>query len=333
MSGVSYFQRFSQPENHATNNTLLLMRYFHQKSPRILEAAFSALMQEDLRIGWGFSQQTREAHGVPDALIVQAGYELHFETKRGGDLDRGQMERHIASIQLRGGARKILFGLTRSRILEKERIELVAKAKEASITFVAVTFSDIFGALRERCATHDVDLLEILDDYEDYLQSQNLLDRGEFMTVVACGTSLAENIKHRLYFEPPSRPSKAKSKFIGLYRDKCVRYIGRIACVVTGSLQGDAFQSVDAERGECGGADRARIASAIADCSYYPELKTEAMRYYLFDEFEETELRKVSKGGIWGPRRLSLSDWLNYASGAEYETRQVAAELSGKTFE
>ena len=33
LSRVSHFQRFSQPENHATNNTLLVLRYFYQSSP------------------------------------------------------------------------------------------------------------------------------------------------------------------------------------------------------------------------------------------------------------------------------------------------------------
>ena len=54
MSKVSYFQRFSQRENHATNNTLLVLRYLYQVSPLKLEQVFSELLEIQLSIGLTF---------------------------------------------------------------------------------------------------------------------------------------------------------------------------------------------------------------------------------------------------------------------------------------
>ena len=42
MSRVSHFQRFSQPENHATNDTLLLLRYFYQSSPFKIQSVLTS---------------------------------------------------------------------------------------------------------------------------------------------------------------------------------------------------------------------------------------------------------------------------------------------------
>jgi hypothetical protein len=51
MSRVSYFQRFSQRENHATNNTLLMLRQFYESSPFKIERVLNSLTDEDLPIG------------------------------------------------------------------------------------------------------------------------------------------------------------------------------------------------------------------------------------------------------------------------------------------
>ena len=150
MTKVSYFQRFSQRENHATNNTLLVMRLFYQQSPRKLAAALSELVGEELEIGLVFEQQVRSAASTPDALISQQPLELFFETKRCGELDKKQIKRHIKSIKEadRPYSRRILIGLTRTPISEADRNELSEQASKASITFAGMTFSGIVLALR-----------------------------------------------------------------------------------------------------------------------------------------------------------------------------------------
>jgi hypothetical protein len=59
MSRVSHFQRFSQPENHATNNTLLAFRFFYQSSPFKLQRVLTSLLESDLSIGLTFEQQIK----------------------------------------------------------------------------------------------------------------------------------------------------------------------------------------------------------------------------------------------------------------------------------
>ena len=60
MSRVSHFQRFSQPENHATNNTLLVLRHFYQSSPFKIQRVLTSLLETDLSIGLAFEQRFRQ---------------------------------------------------------------------------------------------------------------------------------------------------------------------------------------------------------------------------------------------------------------------------------
>ena len=336
MTKVSYFQRYSQRENHATNNTLLVMRFFYQQSPRKLEAALSELVGEELEIGLAFEQQVKFAASTPDALISQRPLELFFETKRGGELDKEQLMRHIESIKGsdRLHSRKILFGLTRTPISEVDRNEIFGQALKESITFVGTTFSDIVRALGECCEPHETDLHDILNDYEEFLVSENLMQIGEVMTVFPCGTSLKENVRYRLYFEPPARPSKFRSRFIGLYHEKCVRYIGRIRTVVVGKPGVDAVDVQSTEVGNPTAGELKRISDAVHACSYYPVLEEEWIRYYIFDELEKTEFRKSSKGGIRRATDFKLADWLECSpSRVGYNTADVAQLLRGRHFE
>jgi hypothetical protein len=98
LSRVSHFQRFSQPENHATNNTLLVLRYFYQSSPFKVQRVLTSLLDTDLSIGLSFEQQVRGDASVPDALIMQEPIRIFIETKRDGTVDTVQIRRHFESI-------------------------------------------------------------------------------------------------------------------------------------------------------------------------------------------------------------------------------------------
>ena len=86
-----------------------------------------------------------------------------------------------------------------------------------------------------------------------------LLHTGEIMSVFPCGMFIRANIRHRLYCEPSHRPSKAGSRFIGLYTDKCVWYLASIKTVVTGVWGPDGFAVNSTEKGVLSGEEAGRI--------------------------------------------------------------------------
>ncbi len=336
MARVSYFQRFSQKENHITNNTLLVMRYFYQSSPLKFGAILSTLIEENFEVGLIFQQQVKQSASVPDALIAQKPLALYFETKRGGDLDISQIERHIESIAniKAHETTNILFGLTSSPISVDITMDLQQKAKSKGIIFAPITYADIVSALREECLQHEETLKDILNDYEDYLVSENLLQLGDVMTVFPCGISLEENIRFQLYFEPAERPARHRSKFIGLYKHKCVRYLAAIHTIITGQTTSDGgFKINKIEKGQRSDEDINRIEGAIKACDYFPDFAMAEHRFYLFDALCETEINKTSRGGIWGARVFNLTDWLEYEDPAySYSCKEAALLLKKKTF-
>ncbi len=337
MSGISYFQRFSQRENHATNNTLLMLRHFYQHSPRKLNLVLSSLLDsEELDVGLIFEQQKKGTDSVPDATITQRAIEVHLETKRDGRLDKKQIRNHISTIQNSPqiGGQRILFGLTRSPISENDRKELRELAKKAAVTFRSITFAEVVDALRDACASHETELLDIVLDYESYLTSENLVQIGEIMTAVACTNSMEENRAFRLYYEPAHRSAKLRSKFIGLYTNKEIRYVGEVDKVVVGKIENGKFVTVQIEKGKINDDDMPRILGAIEASHYYPELGEMETRYYLFNAFQETSFVKNSKGGLFGTKHLNLKDWLQYENASKtYDAASAAILLRGKKWE
>ncbi len=335
MSRVSYFQRFSQRENHATNNTLLLIRHFYQSSPDKIERLFSELVEgEDLEVGLTFEQQIKlpDSSSIPDAHISQKPLEIYFETKRGGNLDHDQIKRHIDSISKkeRIHAKKILIGLTKTPIDKGTENELIEIAKKKGVIFVATTFKDIVSQLEKVRLDHETSLKEILEDYEEFLKEEDLLETGEIMFVPPCGTSYDENVDLRLYFCPPHRPARTHAKFIGLYRDKCIGHVAEIKTIVRGSVIDGEFQETEVEKGKLTEDERDRIERASVVCTYYPDVGLGETRYYLFDEIFKTEMIKVTKGGIQGPRMFNLSELLE--TERSLSAVEVAEQLRNRTF-
>lgn len=120
------------------------MRHFYQASPQKIAAVLSDLADDDFSVGLVFEQQIKLPNSVPDALISQPPMDVFFETKRGGDLDQKQIERHILSISqsVTHTSRKILFGLTKMPIDHDIQEQLESKAKSHKIIFIAITFAD-----------------------------------------------------------------------------------------------------------------------------------------------------------------------------------------------
>ena len=296
MTRVSYFQRYSQRENHVTNNTLLILRHFYQASPHKIRDVFSELADADISIGLTFQQQVKESSSVPDALISQESLSIYIETKLGAWLEPSQLTRHIESISgsVNDRSKRVLFGLTTEPIEKEVREELIKKSKE-----------------------------------------EGLLQVGKIMSAFACRISKSENLQYQLYFQDPVWPSKARSKFIGLYSDKTISHLAEISSVVVGyyTSEQEKFIEEDIEKGELSEEQECRIVEAAKACTYYGNFAEHSHRYYLFDEVHETNFYKSSPGPMRRLRDFNLVDCLDYENQKNYSAGDVAKNLQGKSWE
>ena len=330
MSRVSYFQRFSQPENHATNNTLLVLRYFYQSSPFKLQRLLTSLLEVDMSIGLSFEQQIQGEASVPDALISQEPLRIFVETKRYGKLDTVQIRNHCESIAKDGRHRgDVLIGLSKELVGEADRKAMLAEAAARGIIFVNITFSQIVEALKAQCADFERELLAIVEDYETYLTEEGLLDdRNRYLLIFPCGTSIAENAKFAIYYEPPARRLKKGYRYIGVYNKKTVAYVGVVQAIAVAAFAENGTVSFTEEMGRLTDEQKERVKATVTATPYY-ELAANPHRYYLVDEFAPTSARKVSSGGIMGHRYLELSKLAgSYNPKQDYTSAELAAILA-----
>lgn len=333
MSRLSYFQRYSQAENHATNNTLLIFRHFYRYSPLKLQQVLTALLDTEPSIGLSFELQVQGQQSVPDACIRQEPMNLYIETKRGEKLNVEQIQRHLESIKSKTSSQNnFLLGITKEPLSPNETEYLYRVAKHEGVTFATVTFSQIVQALSTQCAEYEVELKEILEDYSSYLGEEGLLEeRFNRMIVVPCGDSYPDNKQYKLYYEPIGRPCKS-NRYIGIYTNKQIIYVGKIeAIIICDYLRGESI--FHTEKGTCREAHRYRIKEAIEAIAYH-NLKETQHRFYLVDEFVETRVHKTSSGGVLGPRYVDLEKIAlpEYSSGKDYTSAELATLLQGKSF-
>lgn len=228
-----------------------------------------------------------------------------------------------------------MIALTKEPIAEHDRKSLAANAAKQQITFAAVTFSQIVDALKVQCADFERELLAVIEDYEGYLAEAGLLEeRNQWLIVPPCGTSIDDVSRFGLYYEPSSRPCKRNYRFIGLYTQKTIRYVGTVEAIAVEYYSKGRYTFTE-EVGLLTDDHKKRIKSVIDATDYY-DLKANPHRFYLVDSFVQTNARKTSYGGIMGLRYLDLEEMLKdkaYSPQKDYTSKELAAALEGATWE
>ena len=111
MSSIHYFQRYSQPENVATNNTLLLLSRLYQHSPNKFKGFLNELLGDtDLEAGILFNQQERGRGSIPDGNLSQTSFKVAVETKLHQNFSVPQLTGHLNSFN--NEEHKILLSLS-----------------------------------------------------------------------------------------------------------------------------------------------------------------------------------------------------------------------------
>lgn len=335
MSDISYFQKYSQRENHITNNSLLMMRHLYRNSPTRMESFIKSVLDDDqIEIGLTFQQQIRASNSIPDALISQSALNIFIEAKADGLLYLDQIQRHVDSITAQNIEKEscIILGLTKRLPADKDLTDIRNACKTNGIKFTAVTYSELIANLYALCPEYETDLYEIVQDYESFLHSVDMIDNPFQMVVFPCGTSWNENIEYGIYYEQGTKPSKANSPFIGIYRDKKITHIGKIKGSAICSLKNGnlIIQGAKPESGSLDEKDLATIQEVIEKTPYY-DLGKSSERYYLIEDLQEVNLIKTSSGGLRGHRYFDLQAF------SEYDLRGLSMEeivknISGKTF-
>lgn len=233
MSKIHYFQRYSIKENFVTNNALHLLKRIYLEGPKIFENVLGDICGEKsesvLEVGPSFEQQTGGNSSVPDGKIRQKPFNLLVETKLGDEFDVVQLKNHMGGFK--GSENNILIGICRSDVMPKvDKEELNKAAVENNCLFEIVTFSKVISTCRTHIPDFRLDLIEMLDDFEEFCEMEDLLEpKEDVLLAFPCSDSAHYNIKFSLYYRRKDKTPKRKFQYVGFYGGKTICGIGRLA--------------------------------------------------------------------------------------------------------
>lgn len=307
MTQVTYFPRYSQKENHVTNNTLLLLRHLYEfnrlKFAKFLEELGDDAIDIAERLGLQFKQQQPTISSVADGFVTQESIKVVIESKLDGNaFNRDQLLRHLSAFdQSRGPEGQLLVLLSPNDPDD-------APTAGFKVPVLRTTFQQILTAARNCLSEHEEEMIAIIDDFEQFCSDEKLLPRDRFtMFTPPCGRSFESNLKHRLYYCPAERHVR-KATFLGIYKKKSVRAIGRIEKVVT-------CRRIDLDRGkveienDLPVTDKEKQRILCATREWDSELDNH--KFYLCNEMVETDYKKKSGGGMLKHRYFDLGHILD----------------------
>lgn len=347
MANIHYFQRYHSQENVHTANAFLLINRLYQYKPQYFYSFLETLAEDeqydyDFRLNMHLQERSENKKGstIPDAMIVQQGYRLCVEAKIGDWFHIGQVKGHLKSFDKLDTKYKIFLTLSNENECHieneiKKLIDEFNKDKrlfnEERLIYKHLTFESLVERIEFFLSDRDYEFKEILNDYREYCSEQGLIDnKYQLMKAYAVSQTLEINRKLNLYYRKST--DNIKADILGLYCNKKIVAIGKIyktikASMPDGKLKIAAGESVTDD-------EYNRIKEAITDSKQYGyNLETVEHNFFLVEEFVDCEFIKTSKGGLFGGRIFALESSYGIKEIRKKPLREIAVELSKKSWE
>lgn len=330
MSKIHYFQRYSQKENVATNNTLLLFSRLYNHSLHKFNNFLNGLLElgeESINVGLEFSQQEKNEESIPDGIFYQESFKVAIETKMGKHFDELQLINHLNTFEKIEG-KKVLIGLSPIFMDENLKRKIIKISQETNnVIFKNLTFKQIINTFREILEDYEFELHNIIDDYEEYCNQSGLIKETKFkMRIVPCGDSFELNKKHNVYFCPEKR-GYSDHRYIGIYKNKSVGAIGKIKNIVVAKLLNSEL-IIKEKKTILSEDQKENIINIINESKeVYGWNISKDHRFFIVEQFYPTDFKKSSKGGIQGARFKNLKEILN-VEGNLPKTEKIAELLN-----
>ena len=156
-------------------------------------------------------------------------------------------------------------------------------------------------------------------------------DGYKWMRAIVAGTTFQDNMDLDLFYDQESR-NFSEHGYIGLYKDKSIRAIGKLKKTVI-AVENNGSMTYRAESGAEPTTDEIeRINEAIRRADNYGyNLRTISHRYFIVEKFYPMDFRKSSKNPIQKSKFFNLADMFGYKTMPN--TDVIANDLNGRTWE
>ena len=334
---IHYFQRYHEKENVATANTMLLLsRLYSYSSDKFFRFLKSEYFADSFEPELVFTLQEKSVDSIPDATITQERFKIVVETKLTDWFYSDQLMRHLKSFG--DEKNKIMITLASELMAEEKLADFEKQLKEYNETqtypviHINTTFEMMANAIGDVIDDRDYEMQEVLEDYLNYCYKDGLIpvsDSWKYLRMQLAGTTIDFNISNNIYYDNSGRGFRAHD-YLGLYKQKSVRAIGKICARIT-AVETETGVKYTPEFGELTEERKQMIAKAMADGdSHGYDLRTVEHRYFFVEQFYETDFKKISSGGYMGTRIFDLSALLG--SDEIPEVEQLAELLKDKSW-
>ena len=333
---VHFFQRYHTKENVATANALLLLSRLYSSSP---VEFFGFLSNYNLPngsdAGISFELQKKTKRSVLDACISQPSFKIAIETKLNNSFDMQQLKKHLDAFD--SERYKILLTLDPAELNSNEKNDIEKILKDHNngggvVIHKHVTFQDL-GAKIGACLGNDNREMEkILEDYNEYCWQSGLISNSDkMMRVRLAGDTFETNKRLNLYYDP-SNKGFSGHHYLGLYKDKAVRLIGKIQVIVDAEVIDNKIIYSVRDDGVITDDIRNRIKAAIEDSKQYGyDLDQVQHCFFIVEKFHDTYFKKTSAGSLMGTKFFNLSNVLNKKD-LPNNVSEIAKDLERKTW-
>lgn len=309
MSKIHYFQRYVQRENVATNNTMLLFSRLYNSSIHKFNKFLQELMEDiEINMGVEFFQQEKGQGSVPDGTFSQESIKISIETKMHEYFSEEQLKNHLNNFS--DEKRKFLIGLSPTKMGEDLEHKVTKFSNSKGIVFLNITFKDIVRAFRSTLFEYDIELIDIVDDYEEYCFQSGLISKSKsLMRVMLCGKTLDLNIKNGCYYNLAERGYKEHT-YMGMYKEKAIRAFGKISNIVGAELVDGELKIINFTH-KVTDSQNERIINMIIETkeSLGWDISTKH-EFFMIDKLHEIEFKKASKGAPLGAKFFDLKEYL-----------------------
>lgn len=324
-----------------TNNTLLLFSRLYNNSTDKFKRLINAILEEsgiELDTTVTFKQQEKGKGSIPDAVIEQESFQIVIETKLYGQQDIEQVKKHFNVFSHED--KQVFLWVNKEQITEAYRQEIIESinafnaTEGTKITFAATTFRDICRCFKDIILEYDIEMKELIEDFEAFCSESGLIDNAKTkMRVILSGATFKQNVKHNVYYAPKERGFQ-NHKFLGLYKNKAVRAIGEVIGYAdfTYDFNTDKLKAVETHLITPSEEQKTMIKNIIIEAKEKFGFDiSQGHRFFFVKKYYKTEFIKPTKGGLMGQKYFDLADIEGFKK--DMTTEQIAELLCNKEWQ
>jgi hypothetical protein len=310
---IHYFQRYHSKENVDTANAMLLLsRLYAFSTNKFYSFLNETILPNDSIPDLIFTLQEKSKNSIPDALISQNSFKIVIETKLHSGFDVGQLQNHLKTFE--EANYNVLLSLApvemnaETKYKFEEYLFKYNLNRKNPILHVNMTFESLIVGVKDVVDDNDYDFLSVLNDYEQYCFSSNLIsNEWRYMRAIVAGTTFKFNLANNLYYDDAIRGFSGH-EYIGLYTRKSIRAIGKVKTVIVHRNQSDENEFV-CEKGKMEDWHKDIIYKAVEDGKNY-QYAMKHIRYFFVEKFYETDYKKLTPYPIQRAKFIDLTEIL-----------------------